>query len=563
MRRFCALTIAVVVLLSTPPHAGAEFSSELEPAYSQCYEDLNLLSVKGLIPPVLMNTRPLSRGLIAGQLAEGLRTNREALLSDPVGLRLVDQFAGELDAMGFEVPRLPHAHFWRKQVTSAGRSGKDVSGGETVAAGGVRKPSAKEQSARFEIIPYAWIRVDNVEPIYFRKLADRRIGLRGTFSTAGGMLVAHEDICAGNHSGQPWGIPDFGTLNALVEGEDFNTWLHRGYLRLNTKLLDVVFGRDWIRWGPGRTGTLGMGDATPALNHLLLRKRMKKFDFTTFVATLDYGDEEMLAGHRLEFRPHGELTIGVAEQVRFRSLQQAPIYLLAFYPFSLVEKIVGQDVSPGIHWRNNVMMTFDADWMMAEATRLYGEFLLDDYSFSRDKKPTQIGYQLGLVRSGLGSIKTLSLTAEFTKIHRYTYSQARRRGAEGTPDSLGELDFIHDGFCLGHPIGPDAEGYYLAARYDASASSRWDLSLEVRRGGELDLGDGWVIGGRIPNTSSLSGIVETSTRMMLGYTFYPEWWSGSWVAIGGGLHKVTNIDNRDGEDKDWEGIMKASLMVSW
>lgn len=539
MARSFALTTFLILLIVIPSRTGAEFADELVPAYSRCYDDLAFIAAKGLVPAGPVNSRPLTRGQIAGILAEGLRENAGDLLEDAAGLRLAREFADELHALGFDSPAMSGSHFWRGSLSADGGR------------------------AHLELIPYAWVRVNNIEPIYFRKLADSRIGVRGSFSTAGGMLTIHNDIVAGNHSDEPRGIPEFGTLNALIEGEDFNSWVHRAYLRLSTKILDVVVGRDWLRWGPGRTGTLGMGDAGPAHNLLLLRKRGGNFDFTTFVAVLDFGNEEMLAGHRLEVRLLPTLTVGLAEEARFKTLQQAPLYFFAFYPYSLVEKLVTQDSEPGSDRRNNVMWSVDFDWIPARGTRLYGEFLLDDFSFSSDLKPTQIGYQVGVARSGVGRFDALGLEAEFTKIHRYTYSQARRRVVSGGEDDLSDLDFIRNGFSLGHPIGPDSEAYYLAAKYNASAASIWQLALEVRRSGELELGDGWTVGDPIPDTFPLSGVVETSTRLMLSYSYCPDWWHDSWLTVGGGLYKVGNVHHLDGRDKDWDGIMEASLMTSW
>jgi hypothetical protein len=535
---FLAIAIAVALLV-VPPPIRAELGNELVPAYSGVYDDLKILSTRGLVPGVPTDTRPMTRNQVAAVIAKGLSSHRVALLEDPLGMRLVREFCAEIGARGLDAPCEGRVPFWRREVDSG------------------------DGGARIELIPYAWVRVDNVEPIYFRKLADRRIGARGTFSTAGGMLVIHSDLVAGNHSAEPRGIPDFGTLNALVEGEDFNSWVQRAYVRIDTRVIDVLYGRDWLRWGPGRTGTLGLGDASQAVNHLLLQKRTSRFDFTTFVATLDFSDEGMLAGHRLEARLTQSLTVGVAEQARFKSIQQAPLYLFAFYPYSLAEKIVGVDSQVDEDIRNNVMWTIDADWALARGTRLYGEFLLDDLSFSSDKKPTQIGYQLGVTRSGLGGLGALVLQAEFTKIYRYTYSQARRRAGEDGSDSLYGLDFEHNGYSLGHPIGPDAEAYFVAARYDASPASKWDLSLEVRRSGEGGLGEAWTTGDPIPDTSELSGVVETETRVMLGYTYYPEFLHGSRLGVGGGLYRATNEHNVEGHDRGWEGIMQASALVSW
>jgi hypothetical protein len=378
-------------------------------------------------------------------------------------------------------------------------------------------------------------------------------------------MVLYADMIAGSHSNEPRGIPNFGTRNALIEGEDINSWLNRGYVRLSTNIGDALYGRDWIRWGPGYTGVLGVGDAAPALNLLMLRKRMTRVDLATYVSVLDFSGEQMVAGHRVEFRAINSLTLGLAEQVRFRTIQQAPLYLFAVYPYSLNEKIVEAD-SDGQEstWRNNVMWTADFDWVAATDTRLYGEFLLDDWSFSTDRKPTQIAYQLGLARSRLAGVEPLSIDAEFTKIQGYTYSQARRIDAAGdSADSGEELDFVFHGRSLGHPLGPDSEGYFLGVRYDASVQSRWDLTWEMRRHGEIRLGDGWTYGDPVPRTFSLTGVVETSTRVMASYTFYPERWSGSWASLGGGLRKVNNVDNRKGVTKDWDGMMQVSVAFKW
>jgi len=312
--------------------AFADFAQDLVPTYSPTYEDLKVLAAKGLIRHRLLNTRPLAREQIAEILAEGLRERGDDLLADPVGMRVVGGFSEELEQLGFDVPVTRHRHFWRAELAC-----RDA----------ISEPSGTASSQRdiskLQVTPYVWVRVDNVEPIYFEHLADRRGGLKGSFSTGEGVAILHADLVVGNHSDEPRGIPEFGTQNALIEGEDLNSWLHRGYARVSTKLVDAEYGRDWIRWGPGRTGVLGVGDAAPALNIFTLRKRMQKVDLTTYVAALDFADEQMVAGHRVEVLATPCLSLGVAEQVRFRTVQQIPIYLLAFYPYSIVEKVIGGD----------------------------------------------------------------------------------------------------------------------------------------------------------------------------------------------------------------------------
>jgi len=557
--RLGSVVLALCLLLLSS-HAQAEFAGELVPSYSGYYDDLKLLATKGSVPAGLINMRPLTRGQIAAVLAEGMRENPSRLLADPVGRRLVREFSREIESLGIRATVHRHEPFRRIEMLPA----EPRAGGEAETGSDESGSACREPAAVLELSPYAWVRVDNVEPLYFEALEDRRVGLEATLSAGSGAMLVHADLVVGNHSKEPRGIPEFGTLNALVEGEDINSWMHRAYLLARTRALDASLGRDWIRWGPGRTGVLGAGDAVSALNIFMLRKRMTNVDLATYAAMLDFTDEQMVAGHRVEFRPTPRLTLGFAEQARFTTIQQAPLYAFAFYPYSIVEKLVGADSEfEDKSYKNNVMWTVDFDWIPAANTRIYGEFLLDDWSFSRDKKPGQIGYQAGISRTRALGVEALSIRAEFTKIHGYTYTQARRSVDVEGEDSLEELDFEHNGLSLGHPLGPDSEGYHLGLRYDASVRSKWDFSWETRRLGELELGEGWVYGDPVPETFPLSGVVETSTRIMAQYTFYPEKWSGSWASLGGGLRKVGNADNREGNDKDWDGIMKASVALQW
>ena len=148
---------------------------------------------------------------------------------------------------------------------------------------------------------------------------------------------------------------------------------------------------------PGREGTLALSDAAPALD--LLRAEVGMFRvwrFQWFTSILDPGSQTYLAGHRMEWSPTPRLTVGVTEMARFDGTSQAPLYLIPFVPYSFWEKrpksttvgaIPGD--STGVAFsKNNVLQSVDASWTPRRGWRLWGEFMLDDISFSNTEELT-------------------------------------------------------------------------------------------------------------------------------------------------------------------------------
>jgi hypothetical protein len=123
----------------------------------------------------------------------------------------------------------------------------------------------------------------------------------------------------------------------------------------------------------------------------------------------------------------------------------------------------------------------------AAGWRVYGEFLLDDYSFSSDYKPDMIGYQAGLEwrrmlgsrddrrLAGEGSVGSavsghnmaLGALLEYSRVHNYTYSVYHHH------------DFAFEGFPIGYVLGPDVQ--FLVGQ----ASLEWGRQLGIPCAGRI------------------------------------------------------------------------------
>jgi hypothetical protein len=254
----------------------------------------------------------------------------------------------------------------------------------------------------------------------------------------------------------------------------------------------------------------------------------RDFRYQQFVSLLDPGPQTYLAGHRLEWHASPRLWAGLTEIARFNGTSQAPLYLIPFVPYSFWEKrpktggVDPADTSGELLRKNNVAWAVDASWVPMPEWRLYGEFLLDDYSFSSDYKPDMIGYQAGLEwrrevlasrddrrLAGEGSVASavsnrdvaLGALLEYNRVHNYTYSVYHHH------------DFAFDGFPLGYVLGPDVQ--LLVGQVSLEWGANWEVRVrgEYRRKGEGRLGDPWLKEDGEVDASAFQGVVEKEVRL--------------------------------------------------
>lgn len=481
MKRPGAAIISILATLCALSTARATYlPQERIPTDSPLYRDLERVAIRNGIAPRFLSSRPLRRGEALAFLNETARANVYAG-SDPAiqrALRTLDPSAKGAT---------------RPLISGSGDYGE-----------------------RLEISPYgSFLYADDPRnsPTINR---DYRLGISvyGSLDTAS-VFVA--DIYQGTASQSGRGTPDFGDFNSLIQGVNFNSYVRDTYVEFPISKIRLLFGHTWLRWGPGEAGTLGLSDAAPALDMLRAEAGMLRvLRYTQFVALLDPGPETYLAGHRLEWQATGRLSLGLSELARFDGTSQVPLYFIPFVPYSYWEKRpksggVSPDDSTGeLLRKNNVLWSVDASWFVRPGWRIYGEFLLDDISFSSDYKPDMIGYQAGIDwRRSCGGGSAVGAKLEYGRVHNYVYSAWHGH------------DFSFQGFPTGYVLGPDVQAVGCEVTYEWGANLEFRAEGEWRRKGEGHVGDPWRPSDGKVDASAFAGVVEQETRAMGTIVYSP------------------------------------------
>ena len=448
------------------------------PVESEVYRDIEALATSYGTPQGYLSTRPWTRADLAGFLA-AVESRDSTSARDPAFVRL-----------------------WRETPDAAGK--------------GAWAPllTHEEGGRRLELSPYA--RLGYIEDARGDIIRDHRIGGRfGLALGAHGLLAA--DLYAGTHSPGGHGNPANSRQFAVVEGMDINSYYDRAMARVDGRYGRVTLGHTWLHWGPGRSGTLALSDAAPALDLLEFRvPLLHRIRFDWFVAVLDPVAETYLAGKRLEARPWDGLEIGVAEHARFDGFSSAPLYAIPFVPYAHLEKRnladseVPVDTSNSARFKNNVMWSADLAWRIVPGVRVWGELVVDDVSFSSTWRPNATGWQAGGAwRTRAAGGRPLEVWGEYSRVYRYTYSVWHQH------------DFAFAGLPLGYLHGPDVEHLEGALSLDLNSDLTVAVDGLMTRKGELTLGDAWqTTDGRVEDTA-LSGVVERTTEGGISVAWTP------------------------------------------
>lgn len=322
------------------------------------------------------------------------------------------------------------------------------------------------------------------------------------------------------------GTPNFGTLNAVIEGVDLNSWMEEAYAELAISKVRLLVGHTWLRWGPGRDGTLSLSDAAPALDMIRGDAGFaRNWHGQWFVSLIDPGPQTYLAGHRVEWTFHSHVTIGLTELARFDGTSQGLLYFIPIVPYSFWEKrpksvppgAVPGDTTGLALGKNNILSGVDISWHVRPGFRLWGEFLIDDISFSRDYKPDMIGWQAGVEErwrlgdvDDRGRVKAIGVAVEYNRVNNFTYSAWHGH------------NFGNRGYPFGFLYGPDVMQVSAEAAYEHHANLELRLRAEWRRKGEGSIGDAWIPSEGKVDAGAMSGIIERDARLSAQLIYTPS-----------------------------------------
>jgi hypothetical protein len=222
------------------------------------------------------------------------------------------------------------------------------------------------------------------------------------------------------------------------------------------------FGRDFLRWGSGKDGTLIFSDITRPLDHFLASGRLGPILYTFVVSALDdmeldpqtaerYGGEtaqRYLSAHRLDvslFQGRFQWAVtevalygGVNRQLNWNYLNPFMIYHLS-------------QLNDG--GRVNTLLTTDLIVYPIIKLAVYGSFLIDQEMHihktkSSELEPKEIAWIVGSQWADPVGVPGMTLSAEYAGVTNRTYKTVH-------PWEI----FSHRNVTLGHPLGNDFDDW--------------------------------------------------------------------------------------------------------
>jgi hypothetical protein len=391
---------------------------ETLPSWHWSYPYIDELRLRGELDSLFVMSRPYTRGEIARALLtiverDGAGKNRMNPMERKIVKKLVVEFKNEMESLRSEATKIEFPRVgihMQESIDSLSGSHPKLKG------------------------------------IYRSRLA---IPLGRYGAIYNGMTFNQYLADDPNYVGKKW--------RSLVE------YTEQAYIALGTEKLGLKFGRDFLRWGAGRSGTLLFSDVARPMDQLDLVVRYGPFRYTFVAGVLDSWNpktepmdslrtntvQRYVSAHRLEARLlNNRVQCAVTEVILYGGKRRSPDwrYLNPFLSYH-AESNNDADVA-------NTMGSLDLTFWPKNGMEFYGSFLIDDIQVEKtgpgDMEPNEIGWLAG---GRIGDPLLLPGTAIFTeyvKVANRTYK---------TPHPW--ETFQHRNVPLGHPLGNDFDRFEL------------------------------------------------------------------------------------------------------
>lgn len=305
--------------------------------------------------------------------------------------------------------------------------------------------------------------------------------------------------------------------------------------------LDLLVGRDYMRWGPGYQGNLILSNNSPAFDMIKYSGTIDLNDFggnfgkANFIKFFSFLDQDtFFLGQRLEYKPLSNIIIGLSETaiisndssiLFFNPLPFIPLYYATWW---IANIFTPQEV--------NCNAGIDMEVNLEQGIKLYGEWMVDDIIFFPDENPypNRMGFLTGAYFADpLGSGNT-DFRIEYTHINNYVYFPTRSW-----------QNYFPQGEYNGHPLGPDADQLYLGLTHRLSDKINLSLSYNQERHGEGQTGIPLPSDPVVANENIfLSGILEkrNAYQVEVSYVISPQWEFSAGIT----WESIKNKDNNVG-----------------
>jgi hypothetical protein len=247
-------------------------------------------------------------------------------------------------------------------------------------------------------------------------------------------------------------------------------WLNEAYLKTKWLGIDWQIGQKALRWGPGYTGSMVLGDVEPSLpmirgtRTLSLGKLFGRLNVDQFVSRYtESGDSKYFMGRRISKSFGKRFSLGISETAKTAKL---PNPAALFLPFQLYQRWFESNTNVV-----NIQADIDASYRTGRQ-EFYGEFFIDDITAPKGlgagfSVPRKTGFLGGWRYASLFGQDGTDLRVEWAQTDKNTYLHRN-------PD----ISYFDRGLPLGHPMGPNSRS--LMVRVDRQISPKLELTSAVQ-----------------------------------------------------------------------------------
>jgi len=198
------------------------------------------------------------------------------------------------------------------------------------------------------------------------------------------------------------------------------TWdVSKSYFCFNIKKIQFLFGRENVKWGPSKYGSLMFSGLAPDFDQLKMTVTLKPVTFIWLHGSLrsDFSSK-WISAHRLAVSLTDRIDLGLNESVIYGERGLEVAYLNPIMPYLIAEHTLGD--------KDNVSLGFDCALNLLKGCKVYGELFIDDlfapWELFSDYWGNKFAVNLGAFYINPLLIKDSDLRMEYTRIEPYVYT---------------------------------------------------------------------------------------------------------------------------------------------
>ncbi len=311
------------------------------------------------------------------------------------------------------------------------------------------------------------------------------------------------------------------------------------YISYTSNNVNLLFGRDYVKWGYGKGGRLLISDNSRPFDMLSFKIRSKKISLHAFTSQLDKleGMQRYLSATRFEINPLKRIYLGFGHAVLYSDT--SAINFALSNPMSVSYAIQHNDDTDA-----NTMLYLDFACFFNNRSKFYGELLIDDIQIERknlgDLTPNEFGFILGFETNDI--LFGFDGWFEFSQVRNRIYNN------KNTTEK-----YLHRNMCIGHAIGNDFQRFQAEAEKWLREKLRLTGGYFIMRSGEGSVREQvtrpWLNGDYTLQTGYSEkipfGVVETTQRIYT--TIHYEYNSNFQADILTGFEWQNNVGNVEGK----------------